>query len=316
VVTGCSSINEAEKAVLARHPTQETRMTNQAVEGFQPAGVWRVHGVQNTVYLVGTAHVVPESQVPFPSPFYAAYHDSQIVYVEFDTDISFLAKVRLLPKVFRWVKANRDVLTVPKGKTLADYLPANTIDELSARYGRNFHRERMTPISLLFMREAGLLAATNAAFTGVEEPFMILARRDGKPLKALDDMAVVDTALLALDAMLPKMKREIAERGADAVVREALLGEEQDENSIWRRGDLTAVARVHEEIKGDTPDLYEKILPERNRAWMRKLEPVLRGKKNAMVLVGIAHMGGKDGLLDLVRASGFVPEQMHGVDRP
>jgi hypothetical protein len=30
----------------------------------------------------------------------------------------------------------------------------------------------------------------------------------------------------------------------------------------------------------------------------------------------VAHMGGKDGLLELLRQAGFPAEQMYGVDRP
>ena len=314
--TGCTSTRKAEDRLLSRHAVHETRMSSQPQEGYTNAGVWRIRGVSNTVYLAGTAHVISEDQVPFPSPYYAAYRDSQEVYIEFDADVSWFTKLRLLPKVVRWANANRDVMTCPKDKTLSDYLPTETIQQLNARYRRDFGRERMTPLSLLFINEMGVLAATNAATTGVEQPFEILSHRDRKPLRVLDDSAVIETALLALDAMIPKLRREIEERGADTVVREAMLGEEKDENSIWRRGDLAIVARMHEEMKNDSPTVYEKALPERNRKWLPKLKTALHGRKNVMVLVGVAHLGGKDSLLDLLRDAGFPAEQMYGLDRP
>jgi len=49
---------------------------------------------------------------------------------------------------------------------------------------------------------------------------------------------------------------------------------------------------------------------------MRKLEPLLHAKKNVLVLVGVAHLAGEDGLLNLLRGAGFRAEQMYGVDRP
>jgi uncharacterized protein len=69
-------------------------------------------------------------------------------------------------------------------------------------------------------------------------------------------------------------------------------------------------------MKADSPLLYEKALPERNRKWMNKLEPLLHEKRNAMVLVGVAHVYGEEGLLSLLRKAGFSAEQMFGVDRP
>lgn len=74
--------------------------------------------------------------------------------------------------------------------------------------------------------------------------------------------------------------------------------------------------RVQEEMKKESAELYEKALRERNRKWIGKLDLLLRGRKNAMVLIGAAHLPGEDGLLELLRADGFAVEQMYGVDRP
>src|SRR5262245_45685832 len=111
---GCSSTRRAEKRLLSQHPVHETRMSSQPQEGYTNAGVWRIRGQSNTVYLVGTAHQVPENQVPFPSPFYAAYHDAQEVYIEFDSHLSWFTQLRLMPKLLRWAKTNLDVLVSPK----------------------------------------------------------------------------------------------------------------------------------------------------------------------------------------------------------
>jgi uncharacterized protein len=316
LASGCSSTRQADHRLLARHPIHETRMSDQAEEGYVPAGVWRIRGVQNTVYLVGTSHIVPEDQVPFPSPFYAAYRDSEIVYIEFDTDLSWFTQLRLMPRMWRWAKSHRDVLSAPRDKILADYLSVETLDQLGARYGRDFRRERMTPISLLFMHELGLLETDREMPAGVETPFQLMARHDRKPLRELDDGKVLNTAFLLLDQMILGFEREISRHGADAAVREALLGGAKDDHAIWRHGDLAAVAQLLEEMEHDFPSIYEKALPERNRKWMREMKKLLRGRKNAMVMVGVAHVGGDAGLLNLLREAGFPAEQMYGVDRP
>jgi len=88
LLTGCGGLNRIDAARIARHPANEERMSENAEKGYVPTGVWRVRGFYNTVYLIGTSHIIEDDAIPFPSSFYAAYADSQIVYVEFNTDLS------------------------------------------------------------------------------------------------------------------------------------------------------------------------------------------------------------------------------------
>src|SRR4051812_32390215 len=203
-LTGCMSIHrEAERIHLARHPIHESRMSAEPQEGYMPCGVWRVRGARNTVYLVGTSHMVATNQIPFPSPFYAAYQDSQEVYVETDTG-SFLTTLRLLPKVLKWASAHREDFICPKGRTLANYLSPQTMEQLRAKLGRDFKQERITPLFLLLMSEGEDVPAGGGKNGGVEEVFTLSARKDGKPIHELDDKSIADTALTMMDAMLAK----------------------------------------------------------------------------------------------------------------
>ena len=317
LLAGCGGLSHTEVAQLARHPIDETRMSDHPEKGYVPTGVWRVRGIHNTVYLIGTSHVIDDDAIPFPSSFYAAYAKSQIIYVEFNVDLSWWTKLRLMPRMVKWVKAHADVLVVPRGQTLSNYLSADTLAELHQRFGKDFSREHMTPALLLLQNEMGALDAKDGLKpSGVEDPFTALARRDHKRLRELDDGDVIETALLALDQVIGGYQRDIAQRGADAVVREALLNNPSELDTVWRHGDLVAGARVQEEMKKESEELYDKALRTRNRHWMQKLEPLLHGHKSALVLVGAAHLPGEDGLLHLLREAGFSPEQMYGVDRP
>ena len=69
-------------------------------------------------------------------------------------------------------------------------------------------------------------------------------------------------------------------------------------------------------MRQESPYLYEKGVVARNHQWLAKLEAALRGKKNALVLVGVAHLGGADGLLQLLGERGFPAVRLYGVDRP
>ncbi len=315
-LTGCASGHRRpQDPRIARHPFQETRMSSHPVEGYTPSGVFRVRGARNTVYLVGTSHVVADDQIPFPSSFYAAYQDSQEVYVETEPSLSFFTSLRLIPKLIKWGKAHQTELFCPKERNLGSYLSAGTVERLRALYGKDYaHKERMTPLFLLLMAEGEDKNGVSSG--GVEEAFTFQARKDGKPLRTLDDTGMmIDLIVPLMEEMLEKYRRDIARRGADAVVKENIL-DQPDDDLVWRRGDLAAVERDQAELRSETPLLYKTGVVERNQKWMGKLKRVLQAKQNVMVLVGIDHLGGKDGLLELLHQGGFNPEQMHGVDRP
>lgn len=321
VASGCTSRAERERAkgLLAKHPEHETRMSAGPAEGYEPTGVWRVRGERCTLYLAGTCHVITDDQVPFPSPFYAAYEDSKEVYLEAEGELSGFAMLRLTFKMLKWAGSHGDQVVCPTGHTIEDYLAADTVGKLKSHYGKVYRKRRkMTPLWMAFIAQLESYGAQYEENSGVDEVFMLRARQDRKRIRALDDKSVDDVVVLVMDDMLSTLQREIAERGPDAVICERILGgnEEKEDDAGWRHGDLAAIEREVEAMKSESPAIYEKIGPERSRRWAEQLKAALKGRKNVMALVGEAHLGGEDGLLRLLQDAGYAPEQLYGVDRP
>jgi hypothetical protein len=121
--------------------------------------------------------------------------------------------------------------------------------------------------------------------------------------------------LLALDEMIFEIKRDIEKSGGDAAVIEALSGSgETIDEREWRSGDLTAVQEELDEMRTNAPMLYEKIGPERNHKWQTKIRAALEEDRNVMILAGIAHFPGSEGLIQLLEKAGYVVEQLYGID--
>ena len=55
----------------------------------------------------------------------------------------------------------------------------------------------------------------------------------------------------------------------------------------------------------DDPQLYQRLLVDRNRTWLPKIEALFARAGRAFVVVGAAHLVGPDGLLALLRAKGY-----------
>jgi uncharacterized protein len=78
----------------------------------------------------------------------------------------------------------------------------------------------------------------------------------------------------------------------------------------WRKGDADAVAREFHEAFRDFPSLAERLLDNRNRTWIPKIESYLQGAKPCFVVVGAAHLGGPNGLIALLKGRGYTVEQL------
>ena len=57
------------------------------------------------------------------------------------------------------------------------------------------------------------------------------------------------------------------------------------------------------------PLMHKKLMIDRNRAWIPKLEQFLKGDKDVLVVVGAGHLVGKDSVVELVATKGYKLEQ-------
>jgi uncharacterized protein YbaP (TraB family) len=62
---------------------------------------------------------------------------------------------------------------------------------------------------------------------------------------------------------------------------------------------------VHEEF----PDVFKRMVVDRNMTWMPQIEELLAGGRDAMVVVGSMHLVGEVGLVNLLREKGFTVQQ-------
>jgi uncharacterized protein YbaP (TraB family) len=56
--------------------------------------------------------------------------------------------------------------------------------------------------------------------------------------------------------------------------------------------------------------LFATLVTDRNKSWMPKIEQLLGGKDDVLVVVGAAHLVGKEGVLEMLKAKGYLVEQM------
>ena len=73
----------------------------------------------------------------------------------------------------------------------------------------------------------------------------------------------------------------------------------------WRSGDVGAIEDLMLEGFVEFPDLYGRIVTERNRSWIDPIEDLLAGDRDAMVIVGSLHLVGDEGVVALLKEKGY-----------
>jgi uncharacterized protein YbaP (TraB family) len=78
--------------------------------------------------------------------------------------------------------------------------------------------------------------------------------------------------------------------------------------SAWRRGDT---AELDKELNADMnsfPALRKALLHDRHVKWVPQIEAMLNDGRTHLIVVGTAHLVGKDSVIDMLRAKGFKVE--------
>ena len=78
---------------------------------------------------------------------------------------------------------------------------------------------------------------------------------------------------------------------------------------LWMAGDVTALDRaVIERMRREDPGQYRRLIVDRNRAWAPVILKRLAGSGKTVMVVGVGHLLGRDGLPALLRAQGVTVE--------
>jgi uncharacterized protein YbaP (TraB family) len=259
-----------------------------------------------TIYILGTLHVgdpadYPAGQ-PFRKPILAALAASPTLALELSPDdllesqddvskygiCSYPCLPRLLPeplwhKLAMRLRGNPAALhEIRKMRPWLASLLVETYDSLSAGLQTEYGTEAQLQNVYLRMRGkiVGLetLAEQMRAFTG-----------------------------LSLAQQREMLAQDLAQTAADNVADVQTL------HRLWRVGDADAIAAWEaaksEKLARDkriSASIDNKILFDRNRRFVTRMIAISAPNKPVFVAIGALHLGGRDGVLQLLRQHGFI----------
>ena len=273
----------------------------QAVKPVTKHSLWKIEGRTNAMYLFGSIHFLKKDFYPLPQPIEDAYKQSQVVVLE--VDLGEMDSPEAQMKMLQSGKA-------AEGEALKDVLSKETYAKLEAHLTESglpiavFDPLRPWMVAVALITTEIIKLGYNPE-EGVDKYFYGKVKKDKKeivPLETLDFQLGLFTSLTKQeqDAMLRETLQEISNFKKDL----------QGIIDAWKTGDTQALQKLMLEAMRDYPQLHKKLLLDRNKQWVDKLQKLHASGKTVFVVVGAAHLIGKDSVVDLLNAKGLKARQL------
>jgi uncharacterized protein YbaP (TraB family) len=263
--------------------------------------VWSVRGGSNTVYILGSLHLLSKESYPLGKAYEDAFQNSEVVV--FEVDPGELEK----PETIRMVLSKA---ALENGKTLEETLSPETY-----RLAKEKLKDAGVDIQMFSKTKPWFVAVTVAVLKlsqmgfqpeeGVDRYFYNKAKEGQKGVMGLETAEFQIDLIASIggdtedDILLHTLK--------DLDVMEA---EMKSLVGSWKRGDVGEFKKVILKSYWEYPRVYDELIAARNKNWLPHIEKYLGGDKNYLVVVGAGHLVGPDGLINMLTQKGYKVEQM------
>lgn len=258
----------------------------------QKSFLWKVQSRENTVYLLGSIHLLKKETYPLHRKIEEAFDRSDVLVVEADVN-------RLDPKVLQKLM---ETAFYPENETLESHVSAETFSLIQKEFA-----EIGFPVELIQKQKPWFLALTISALSyvkmGLDPTYGIdiyfLSKAQGKKrileLESLEEQLQFLSQLSDREQeslLLYELKsKNVLEKETNQLVQAWLAGDVRGMESILNRG-----------IRQDPQlsSVYEKMVDGRNRKMALKIEEFLGAGKDYFVIAGAGHLVGDQGIPEIL----------------
>jgi len=280
--------------VLLAHP-------GHATETGHPVTMWEVAGAKNSVYLLGSIHLLRKKDYPLPTALDTAYADADVLIMEVDMDdLNPIAAQTAFTTygILHDDRTLRDLMGVElyeQAVTAADAIdmPLDMLSKTEPWYAA------MT-IEIMMLDRIGFDPTL-----GIEMYMMSKAKDDGK---RIDGFETVVEQIQFLDGMSIQAQRDML---ISTLTESARLGEMMDELiDAWRHGDVAHLESGMLDDLEKHEELNKALVTDRNRRWVDRIETLLDDDDDYLIVVGALHLIGPNGVPKQLEQNGYHVQQL------
>ncbi|WP_374343837.1 TraB/GumN family protein [Phenylobacterium sp.] len=261
--------------------------------------VWIVRDKDSELVLFGSIHVLQADLDWRPARLDQALKTADDLWFELPIDADSQAETARLAVAHGYLPQDQSLTAMlsPKGRT--------RLAKACAKYGLSPPLiDRLEPwYAEVALSTAQFRAEGAKADTGVEQTLSATAPQSAQR-RAFEtpaqQIAMFDGASRA--AQIKSLEETLSDIEADRSDLTGLI-------RAWMAADVKALEKdVLRPMRDTAPEIYERLVVQRNAAWTATLDARLKGEGHTVVVVGVGHLIGPGGLPARLRALGYSVE--------
>lgn len=265
--------------------------------------LYRIQAKQGNCYLLGSVHLLRKEVYPLPEVMEKSYNECDALVVEAD-----LAGEKMMKSSMLLLKK----AMYPEGETLKDNVSEETYQQIQKKLkGMGVKLEKFSKFKpwmvamAVFNRE--MIRMGLDPNYGIDLHFLRKARGE----KEILELEGVEFQINLFESFTKKESELFL---LTTILEADQIADEVDDTiTAWLEGDaekleklLTDNVQKYPELK----DVYKKIAGDRNLGMLKKIISFIEEGKKCFVVVGAAHVVGKNGLVELLRNNGYKVTQL------
>ena len=262
--------------------------------------LWEVETPTNKVFLLGSLHLLKSDAYPLATEINTAYRLSPKIV--FETDIGAMEDPAVQARML-------SMGLYPEGQSLFQNISGDmrsTLQKRMADLGLPMEQfARFKPwflavtLTALELQQLGFSPAY-----GIDVHYYARARSDEKKIEFFE---AIDYQLDLLGSMSAEDQNaflgqtlkdlEIAAEMADDMMR------------YWQKGQVDKLYSLLFKSFEDYPEIEDRLLLQRNKDWVKKIETMLGEPENIFIVVGAGHLVGPRSVVALLKQKGYKVKQ-------
>lgn len=256
--------------------------------------LWKIegNGISQPSYLFGTVHMICQDRFNMDEKVKTAIAQTSQTYLEIDLSNPDMA-----------TEAQKYMMASQPTSSLVTPEDAKYIDStLKAKLGAGLDRlDNIKPMILI----AGIVQQSfPCPLASFESEIIQLTNEKTQKTYGLSS---VEEQYSFLDKVMKteKFAHYLKEMGAVNIndIFEKIF-------NAYEKEDLDTLMQLFEEFSTNDPEAYHQLLTVRNQLWAERLPEVIK-ETPTFIGVGAAHLKGKEGMIELLRAKGYTVTAVH-----
>lgn len=281
------------RALAQAAPAPAPRVVPQS-QGTGPA-LWVVRDADSTLYLFGTVHVLRPTTAWGSARVDAAFASADQIWFEISNPDDQAAIIPLIQQ--HGLSPDRQLSHLITTGQL------NLLDSAARSINSNaVQMDVFRPwLAALTLSVAPLTRAGYDPQSGVELTLKARADAAGKPIHGFE---TIDKQVRILAAM-PESE-QLAFLGSTLESWEDATVELDRMVEAWAAGDVATLEAVSvDDMRSESPGLYQALLVQRNTDWAGQIQTLLEGSGTVFIAVGAAHLAGDDSVQEILEDRGL-----------